>query len=198
MDVGTMKVLTARTLSRWCYEENVQAYYSKAQQIIDPIPAVLEGREAAEYLEAQAAKLEASCRAQVGVYPSNWWLFYLRVISPVIFGCNSFSYARYRGFAERASAYSERQWLAFPGTGHLSEAQAKRCIRLVITAAVAEDVRANLNPVYLGARLVPSVDRPFELVSSDAVDEAMHLFDEQARLNDTHTGATRMGNTYLS
>ncbi|MET7808803.1 hypothetical protein [Micromonospora chersina] len=193
-----MKILKARALSRWCYEENVHAYYSKAQQIIDPIPAVLDGREAAEYLEAQAAKLEASCRAQVGVYPSNWWLFYLRVISPVIFGCTSVSYTRYRGFAERASAYSERQWLAVPGTGHLSEPQAKRCIRLVITAAAAEDVRGKLNYVYLGAKLVPSTDRPFELVSSDAVDEAINSFDEQARLNDTHTGAARMGNPYLS
>lgn len=192
------QTLLFRSSSRRIFVESGKGFGLQAYNLIDKPTKELWGEEAATYLRNALLILEKDCRRQAQALPSNWWLIILRSLSPIIYACNSGNYSRYRGFAERVSAWSTRLIQGQIAGPTIGEPQVKRAVRLVVTAAIAEDVHSALMEVNIGAGVSPSVDGPFKINIPDEVAACSKRYNHQLSCNDLNSWATRTGAEFFA
>ena len=190
-------VTIIRRQSRWVFAEIHLELYRRALQVIEPLSGPLAAEFAAAYLNAQAIRLDSELQRQAQVFPSHWWMLLLRYISPSIFGCYGGNYARYRGYAERVSAWSERNLEGVAAASLMGESQIKRALRFAVTAAVREDLHSAAGRVAAGACLEPDPNYPYRAVMDHDLTQAMDRYSTQLRSVDQDV-FTRMGAAYLT
>jgi hypothetical protein len=176
---------------------SARTHYGRANTLLEKLPSESGGIDAVNYLKRQLEILEAEAFRQAQSYPSHWWIFYLRQLSPAIFDCASRNYGRNRGFTERVSALSRKSDEKLPVIPALGESQMARSLRLAVTCIRVEEIVMALWCVNAGAILMPDNDRVFRLEMSEGMRVAIEKYEDQLRLNDVKLGAARLGGVYL-
>lgn len=196
-DYSSSRTLVTRVASRQMWVESARTHYGKANGLLEELPSEISGIDAVVYLKRQLETLEAEAYRQAQSYPSHWWIFYLRQLSPAIFDCASRNYGRNRGYTERASALSRKSDEKLPATPAFGESQMARSLRLAVTCIRVEEIVHALWCVNAGATLTPDSDQVFRLEISERLRVALENYEDQLRLNDLKLGAARLGGVYL-
>jgi hypothetical protein len=167
------------------------AAYDRLRSLIEPPSGVLEGEAAERYFLQQIERCEQDCRRQVEAFPSNWWLLYLRILSPILFWCHTPGYSRYRGFTEALTATSTRSRSAelMPW----GRPQLARAVRLLASCTAVEDLRADhRRAVVTGVRVEPTASG-YNIVVPPAVNRAFANYEHRLLWNDLYAAATYAG-----
>ncbi|MER6748341.1 hypothetical protein ACFW6C_09850 [Streptomyces fungicidicus] len=196
-DYASSRTLLTRVASRQMWIATAHRHYRNANGLLEKLPSGISGVDAAAYLKRQLETLEAEAYRQAQSYPSHWWIFYLRQLSPTVFDCASRNYGRNRGYTERVSALSQKSDDRLPVTPAFGDSQMARSLRLAVTCIRVEEIVLALRCVNAGATLLPDSDNVFRLEMSERLRAALERYEDQLRLNDLKLGAARLGGVYL-